>query len=374
MSAVSPAVRTLRREASADSPLAFLIRDERTQRLLSRLAIQLDALRAEAEGGAAAPVLVLQEDEILYARSQWEDAVLLGEQRLHDLATLWAWGLFGTRRLELAARIIASPKREVESRRITIEETLSREELHQMSDQRLAARIARRYRYRSRGRGAAFDKLLARASFLELRPLELGPSAHVTRLMTRVKLDDQIWNKVADLFFDIDELLERDKLLGPLSKYVKDVFGLKLLTMKREAAYAVADDIDRLEFGAEDLELLGIPKADSKVDLIETKDYLALPPEQKKKTGWEALKNVYRWCGQVFEVQIQTEANYFLETHDLSDTSHHTFHMKRDELRSSLDERVPHYKDLRLVLKTLFRSRRRRHKAPQLPPWLELET
>ena len=76
---------------------------------------------------------------------------------------------------------------------------------------------------------------------------------------------------------------------------------------------------------------------------FESKDYLSLPPEKKKKTGWEALKNVYAWRDQVFEVQIQTEANYHLETSDLSNTSHRTFDMRRQTLRQKLDEVIPHY-------------------------------
>lgn len=41
---------------------------------------------------------------------------------------------------------------------------------------------------------------------------------------------------------------------------------------------------------------------------------------------------------------------------DLTDTSHRTFEMQRRRMRWELEERVPHYRDFRRVLKYIFRA------------------
>lgn len=353
------------------SPLALLIDDERTLALLRRLSDQLRLLKEYEARGTEPPVLVLPQEDIVYARRGWTRAVLAGEHRLYDFATLLAWRLLGTRKIQLFARVLCSSRLEPESHRIVIEESISRGDLKRHTDHSLAARIARRYRYRPSHRDP-YGKLMLRASFLEFRPLEAAP-APATKVLTRVKVDDQIWNKVCDALFDVDNLVARDKILNPLSKYIKDVFGIKVLTNSEEQSYAAAEMLSGLDFTAEDLATLGLPDSTERaVELIERKNYLELPETQKKRTGWEALKDVYRWNAQIFEVQTQTEANYHLETSDLSDTSHHTFDMRRQALRLKLDEVIPHYQEYRTVLKILFKPQYSRRRA-RLPSWIRID-
>ena len=81
---------------------------------------------------------------------------------------------------------------------------------------------------------------------------------------------------------------------------------------------------------------------------------------------------MYAWRDQVFEVQIQTEANYHLETSDLSNTSHRTFDMRRQTLRQKLDEVIPHYREFRTLLKIVFKPQYSRRRA-RLPDWIRIE-
>jgi hypothetical protein len=340
------------------SPLAMLVRDQRTNRLLAQVAGYLDRLRAAkatATNGDR-PKLALSLAEVNYAREQWETGVLSGEQRLYDLATLLAQVLLGTERLQRVARIVAGPKEEEESTgeaRIVIEETISRERLQKTTDFGLTHAIASRYRYR-RHEGGEYGKLYARASFLEMRPLQAVVGTPVTRVLTRVKANAALWNKVTDALFDVDRLVKRDKILNARSKYIKDVFGIKVLIHHKEDTYQVEDAISGVCFGAEALAHLGLPPEATQLQLIERKDYLGDEGGVRKDTGWEAVKNVYQWCGHVFEIQIQTEANYALEVWDLSDTSHRTFEMQRRRLRRELEEKIPHYRAIRRLLKSLF--------------------
>jgi hypothetical protein len=354
------------------SPLALLIHDARTLALLQRLADQLTKLRDAEARGTPPPLLVIEDEEIRHARQSWLSAVLAGEHQLYDLATLLAWRLLGTKKIQHVARVLCSSRDEPEQRRIVIEEMLSRADLKRYTDHTLASRIARRYRYRTNHR-RPYDKLIHRASFLELRPLEAVSDAMAMRVLTRVKVDDQIWNKVCDALFDVDNLIARDKLLNPLSKYIKDVFGIKALTTNQERAYRVAGSLNTMSFTEAECDELSLSwEAGGRLELLEEKDYMALPASRKKKTGWEALKNVYSWHGQVFEMQIQTEANYHLETSDLSDTSHRTFDMRRQAFRKKLDDLIPHYKEYRAVLKILFKPQYSRRRA-SLPEWIRIQ-
>ncbi len=347
-------------KTSGFSPMAMLVGDRRTNRLLDRLADQLDALRSATEQGASPPLLSIPKDEIAYCRDQWETGVLKGEHALYDLAALLVRRLSGSNRIQHVARVVVGPREEDESAgsaRITIEEQLSRENLKRVTDYSLAHRIARHYQYRPR-HDAPFGRLFARASFLEMRPLSMGEDASATRVLTRVKVNDQIWNKVCDALFEIDGLVQRNKILNRRSKYVKDVFGVKILTPRKADSYRVDAVLNNMVFAPEEFQTIGSHYADNRhsLELIEHKDYLSLPADKKKRTGWEAIKNVYRWGDQIFEVQIQTEANYFLEVLDLTDTSHRTFEMQRRRTRHELEERIPHYADFRKVLKYVFRN------------------
>ncbi len=365
-----------------DSPIALLVRNDRTNRLLAGLAQQLDALQLASTKGDELPVLEMSVREVAYARAQWQAAVLAGEHRLYDLATLLTWKLARTRRIQLVARVLVGPSEEAEKdgARIVIEETITRQRLKRTTDHTLAARIARRYKYRT-AVNEPFGKLYARASYLELRPLETSEDIAATRVLTRVKANDQIWNKVCDALFDVDAVVQRDKMLNAGSKYIKDVFGIKILTARREDSYRVDALMSQMAFEPELVAELALSAGERiehlpPLELVERKDYLSLPPEQKKRTGWEAIKNVYRWGGQLFEVQIQTEANYYAEAWDLSNTSHRTFEMQRRNMRRQLEERVPHYREFRRILKAIF-GRTASGKSEiatdsGLPSWLKL--
>jgi hypothetical protein len=345
--------------AIGPSPIAMMTKDERTSRFLSRIALQLDMLREADANGQRAEELILSREEMTYVRKQWEDIVLHGEHKLHSLASLLSEGLLRTENIQRVARVVAGPKEEVETSdsRIVIEEFISPEQLNQTTDYRLAAEIARRYLYRPHG-GDEFASIYARALFLEFRPLELGDGSVATRVITRVKANDAIWNKVTDALFSIDSVISRDKILNTKSKYVKDVFGIKILVGQGHDCYAVESQLDDMDLrprlsGLNEQHLGQLP---DQLELVERKDYLE--SKGRKKTGWQALKNVYRWGHHYFEIQIQTEANYFAEISDLSSTSHRTFEMQRRHLRWELEDILPHYRDFRHLLRGIFDTRK----------------
>jgi hypothetical protein len=368
----------LKAAAELDSPLKMLIRDQRTNGLLASLSHHLEALRDAAQRGAAPPVLTIAREEIELCRDTWEQGVLSGEHRLYDFATLVAQALTGSRNTQLVARVVMGQKEEEEapgSTRIVIEEHITRENLKRVTDYSLAQRIARRYRYRA-SHDQPFGVLYPRASFLELWPLETIEDAPATRVLTRVKTNDQIWNKVCDALFAIDTVVARNKILNAGSKYIKDIFGVKVLTPRKADSYRVDEILGVITWTQRQLMELGLTPESAlmRLETVERKDYLGVPQDQKKRTGWEAIKNVYRWGSHLFEVQIQTEANYFLEALHLTDTSHRTFEMQRRQMRRELEKIVPHYADYRRLLKLLFRREDDEELAAleESLPWLDI--
>lgn len=342
------------------SPIAMMTHDERTSRFLARISQQLDGLRDASVNGTRPPELRLSREEVAYVREQWESVVLEGERRLHGLARLLVGELIGTDNVQRVARVVAGPKEEIEGSdaRIVIEEFISKAQLATTTDYGLAADISRRYLYRPVSEeGEGFSALYPRALFLEFRPLEIGEDGYTTRVITRVKANDAIWNKVCDALFDIDRVISRDKILNTKSKYVKDVFGIKILVFRPHDCYAAEKQLDETVFNLAKLSAMDLDGLPNHLEMVERKDYLSQQGKQKK-TGWEALKNVYRWGEHTFEIQIQTEANYFAEISDLSSTSHRTFEMQRRHLRWELEKILPHYQDFRHLLRGIFDTRK----------------
>lgn len=119
--------------------------------------------------------------------------------------------------------------------------------------------------------------------------------------------------QVVDEIFDIDNLVKREKELRHLSRFVKDVFGLKLVVGDEEQARRVQKHLQEMVFSDESLMAHGVPVLDStrKVSVIEVKDYLTETSSQTKTSGWRALKSVVMWWDTPIEIQLQVSIHYF---------------------------------------------------------------
>ena len=73
-----------------------------------------------------------------------------------------------------------------------------------------------------------------------------------------------------------------------------------------------------------------------------------------KKTGWKALKSVVRCQDQMFEIQVQPLANYYLELDHMAGPSHHSFKLLRDAVREEIARKIPLYRFYRDLLKMVF--------------------
>lgn len=242
--------------------------------------------------------------------------------------------------------------------RFTLVQSLHAEEVFELTDLDLGQRQLRKLRFGDDERGWNRPTLVA--NFLDYEPLELNPRG-IYRITSRIKAEEEIWNKVVDELFDIDQLVRRDKQLRHLSRYVKDIFGLKVVVGESDKVRSFHAELRQLSFSDEVRRSLSIPReeATARLQFLETKDYL--DGTDPKRSGWQALKSVVRWWDETFEVQVQPLRNYLRERERLSQESHASFKTRREDLRTEVARRIPLYGFYRELLRWLFLR-------PEAPP------
>jgi hypothetical protein len=179
----------------------------------------------------------------------------------------------------------------------------------------------------------------------------------IYKMISRIKAEQEIFNKVCDEIFDFDRLVRdlsrEDKKLASLGHFVKDVFGIKLVVGTHEQARELQAAIENLRFTDDELAGVRVGACDAKsLRFIEVKDHLG--SLRKGNSGWECIKSVFEWNGSLFEVQIQPLINYCLERERLTKQSHDAFKQKRERARDQVAEQVPLFGFYRDILRTLF--------------------
>lgn len=179
-------------------------------------------------------------------------------------------------------------------------------------------------------------------------------SLSIYKIVSRVKAEEEIWNKVTDEIFNLDGIVLRDKKLRHLSRYVKDVFGIKIVVGTPRAAYKTQSRLARLSFRAAHLRSVGVEPDDRsrQLSFVEVKDYLSRT--HRKRSGWSALKSVVRWCGKTFEIQVQPLSNYLHERELLTRESHAAFKLKRERVRDEVAAQMPLFAFYRDLLRWLL--------------------
>lgn len=338
------------------SPLLMAMHDPVLHRFISYLAEK----KAEQESDPGLHVKIeLSHDFIASVRDSFRQNILDGERHLHALSHLLS-SLLLEGDFELHSNVIGMLPGD-EERPFLIRERIRRETLFSVTDIDLGNQMLDNFRYH---KDRSWVPLELSANFVEYVPLS-RPSTGVNRLTSRVKAEEELWNKVTDEIFQIDQLVSRDKHLRQYSKYVKDIFGIKIVCENESTCQAVHDRIEAAtvedaDWGELDsLESLSISgsgrnPSEQLLEFIETKDYLTCPPAKMKATGWRALKSVARWHERLFEIQVQPLGNYYLELDHMAGPSHRSFKLKRDAMRDDVAQRIPLYGFYRDLLKMLF--------------------
>jgi hypothetical protein len=338
---------------SIHSPLSMAMNDP----VLHSFIADLSAKKQKLENNPDKPInFVWKREFIAGVRHSFRQSILEGERHLHMLANLLS-ALFFEGKFELHSNVIGVLPDQ--NRPFLIRERITQETLFSVLDIDLGNHLLDNFRYQ---KDRAWLPLDLSANFVEYIPTSFTSNG-VNRLTSRVKAEEELWNKVADELFHLDELISRDKHLRQYSKYVKDIFGIKIVCDDDATCSKVHQMLKTIKSGDlawEKLSALvpvpgnGKPHSEPCLDFIETKDYLTCQQAERKRTGWKAIKSVVKWHERLFELQVQPLGNYYLELDHMSGPSHNSFKIQRDKLRDEVSQLIPLYGFYRKLLQMLF--------------------
>ncbi len=329
-------------ESTLDSPLWMVSQAPGLNALVSSLQRHRRALDT-GDGGAQ---LTFSRAEVAKARAEFSDMIRRGERDLHLLAGLLAERFLGT--VQRRSVVIGEIERTRE--RFTLTVDVTEEEVVGSTDIDLGNRVLARLAIADQ-RGWLRASLIS--NVVEYEADAPNPFS-VYRLLTRIKAEEEIWNKVADEIFELDRLVLKDKQLRHLGRYVKDVFGVKIVVGTPEDAERVQGELEALKFDDSRLVARQLPLEDEYrlLRFIEVKNYLE--HESRKRSGWSAMKSVVAWAGRTFEVQVQPLSNFLHERERLTRESHASFKSTRERVRDEIASRMPLFGFYRSLLRWLF--------------------
>lgn len=323
------------------SPLWMVTQEPRLNEFVGTLSRFVETQRVNP---SAEHELVFSQKELDEVRHAFSAMILRGEEKLHRLSELFCAQFFAAN--QLSSVVIGEV--DATHERFVLTQSLSAADLYSTADIDLGSRQLSKLRFRH---GDDWTGASLVANFVEYQPTE--PNAHhIHKLISRIKAEEEIWNKVVDELFGLDKLIKRDKQMSHLSHFVKDVFGLKIVVETADDALALHAHLLDISWDAALLEDLHIPNTPetSRLELIETKDYT----HGGKQSGWEALKSVVRWWDKTIEIQIQPLRNYLSEREHLTRESHAGFKARREDLRDAIARSMPLFGFYRELLKWLF--------------------
>lgn len=322
------------------SPLDLVTRDPEVLSFIRGLTDTRDQILAD-EGGDH--VLRIGKQQIRRVRDGFNTSIRRGEATLHRLCE----GLVGELMdgvCDKQSVVIAETPGTGE--RIRLEHHISDDALYQLTDLALGMSVLERVRFRGLS-GWVQPRLVA--SFVEYHPLEAGdPVVH--KIVSRIKAEEEVWNKVVDEIFDLDALVARDKKLSRYSRFVKDVFGVKIVVGSEQDAARVHEWL--VQACEDPLVFHSVAESGEPVRMVETKDYLG----DNKQSGWAALKSVVTAAGQTVEIQIQPLDNHVRELQRLTEVSHTAFKARREQVRDEVARNIPLFGYYRELLRWMFQE------------------
>ena len=330
------------------SPLWMVMQEPSVTRLVDHLQRTSRKILAQPE---RVHTIRLSRREMERTREDFYRSIRRGQAKLHQLCALLCNFLLHSP-YELKSVVIGEI--EASHERFTLMQTLQPKELYELTDRELGKQQLRRLRFQMDD-PKEFSRAQLVANFVEYQPEQTNPF-RIHKLISRIKAEQEIWNKVVDEIFALDTLVQQDKQLRQMSRYVKDIFGLKIVVSDDEAAHLLHNTLTVFRWPEGDLQPLKIPHGPNtrSLDFLEVKDYLG--KRGPKESGWQAIKSVVRWWDATFEIQVQPLHNYYRELERLSQESHAGFKARREALREQVAQSIPLFKFYRDLLRWLFRS------------------
>jgi hypothetical protein len=328
--------------ARADSPLWMVSQSP----ALNELVAMLQRSRHALVDGGGTGTLRFSRAQVAQARAEFVAMIRRGERDLHRLAGLLADAVLGPHQL----RSVVIGAIEESSERFTISVDVSADDVAGSTDLDLGNRVLARLAIAD---GRHWRRATLVSNVVEYEAQEPN-RLNAYRILTRIKAEEEIWNKAVDEIFELDRMVLRDKQLRHLGRYVKDVFGIKIVVASRDDAYKAQQALAALVFDAEHLNRREVPADGEHASLrfIEVKDYMTR--RSRKHSGWSAMKSVVQWGGRMFEIQVQPLSNFLLERERLTKESHASFKDTRDRVRDEVGSKVPLFSFYQRLLRWIF--------------------
>jgi hypothetical protein len=331
-------------EARTRSPLWMVSQEPLLNDLVSYLGSIKDALQANP---GAECNMKFSRAHLRDCRAAFDRMIRRGEEGLHRLCELLCRSFLHAYQMQSVA-IGEVPST---GERFTLSQPVTLSDLYSTIDLDLGTRQLRKLKYFD-GQGWVRPNLVA--NVVEYQPTEVNPNG-IHKIISRIKAEEELWNKVVDEIFSLDTLVKRDKELKHLSHYVKDVFGLKIVVGTSRDADVLHQILQQLSWCDDELETSGVISRPSsrRLNFIETKNYLT---GHDKESGWEAIKSVVMWSDRVFEIQVQPLGNFWREREFLTRESHAGFKNRREQVRQQIAAHIPLFSFYQDLLKWLFQN------------------
>jgi ppGpp synthetase/RelA/SpoT-type nucleotidyltranferase len=331
-------------EARLRSPLWMVSQEPLLNDLVSYLGAIKDALQSKPKATCR---MKFSRAHLRDVRAAFDRMIRRGEEGLHRLCELFCHSFVGT----YQSQSVVIGEVSTTGERFTLSQPLSTADLYSTMDLDLGTRQLRKLQYFDGIRWVAPTLV---ANVVEYQPTQTNPFG-VQKLISRIKAEEELWNKVVDEIFGLDALVKRDKELRHLSKYVKDVFGIKIVVNSTDDATALHNKLQSHSWTEQELRAFGIVSHEVANNLVfvETKNYVT---DHDKESGWEAIKSVVKWNGRVFEIQLQSLSNYWREREFLTRESHAGFKNRREQVRQQVAAHLPLFGFYQDLLKWLFQD------------------
>ena len=316
--------------------------------ILNELVLYLDLMRGEIQREPTkSHELRFSQKTLRTCRQAFDRMIIRGEESLHRLCELICRSFVGPHQLQS----VVIGEVPTTSERFTLTQLISPEDLYSIIDLDLGNRQLRKLQYFDGSRWVGPELV---ANVVEYQPFEPNPFG-VHKVISRIKAEEEIWNKVVDEIFGLDSLVTRDKELRHLSKYVKDIFGIKIVVGSTHEVVKLHSALTSTTWDAAILKQVSLPRSPEteKLTILETKDYIR---ESEKKSGWGAIKSVVTWNERTFEIQVQPLGNFWREREHLTRESHAGFKSRREQVRHQVADHIPLFAFYQALLKWLFQD------------------
>lgn len=326
------------------SPLLMISSEPILNGFLARLNLERQHIMEKPD---AAHLLRFSRAEIAEVQQSFAHVIRQGEASLHRLCELLSDTLLDG---DVSLQSVVIGEVEATGKRFKLSEPIRPEDLYVQTDLQLGTRQLDKLSIET-PRGTSRAKLISNS--VEYQPLEKNRFS-VHKMISRIKAEEELWNKVCDELFQLDQIVQRDKSFRELGRFVKDIFGVKVIVESPEAARELFECLTQIAWTEETLSHHGVDTLNGaeKLRLVELKDYLS----DRKKSGWGALKAVFQWAGKTFEIQIQTANSYHRELLYLTRESHAGHKQRREALRRTIGQQIPLFAFYLDLLQWLFVS------------------